>query len=177
MRRRRGACRRTVGGLGHDVQVAQPDAFFDREFSQHFVTVVAVATAVDFATMGEAIGRPIIEDDVEPSNWVMGSIGRAIPAADYVHSINWLHAWSRRLQAWWDDFDLLVSPVIAVPPPPIGWLSDPDLGTERLTSIIQFTPQFNISGQPAISFRCTGAQTDCRSGCSSSGRSTTRHCS
>ena len=113
--------------------------------------MVAVATAVDFSTMGAAIGRPITEDDVEPSNWVMGSIGRAIPGADYVHSINWLHAWSRRLQAWWEDFDLLVSPVIAVPPPPIGWLSDPDLGTERLTSIIQFTPQFNMSGQPAMS--------------------------
>ena len=137
--------------LGHDVEVARPDAFFDPEFSHHFVTIVAVATAVDFATMGEAIGRPIVEHDVEPSNWLMGSIGRAIPAADYVHSINWVHAWSRRLQAWWDDFDLLVTPVIAVPPPPIGWLSDPELGTERLTSILQFTAQFNVSGQPAIS--------------------------
>ena len=49
------------------------------------------------------------------------------------------------------DFDVLVSPVIAVPPPPIGWLSDPELGTERLTSILQFTAQFNVSGQPAVS--------------------------
>ena len=55
------------------------------------------------------------------------------------------------MHAWWDDFDVLVSPVIAVPPPPIGWLSDPELGTERLTSILQFTAQFNVSGQPAMS--------------------------
>lgn len=137
--------------LGHDVEIAQPDAFFDDEFARHFVTIVAVATAVDFATMGASIGRPITEGDVEASNWLMGSIGRAIPAADYVHSINWVHSWSRRLQAWWDDFDLLVTPVIAVPPPPIGWLSDPELGTERLTSILQFTAQFNVSGQPAMS--------------------------
>ena len=47
--------------LGHDVEVAQPDAFFDAEFSRHFVTIVAVATAIDFATMGDAIGRPIVE--------------------------------------------------------------------------------------------------------------------
>lgn len=46
---------------------------------------------------------------------------------------------------------MLVSPVIAVPPPPIGWLSDPELGTERLTGILQFTAQFNVSGQPAMS--------------------------
>jgi amidase len=137
--------------LGHDVDVAQPDAFFDEEFSRHFVTIVAVATAVDFVNMGHTIGRPIGEGDVEASNWLMGSIGRSISAADYIASVNWVHAWSRRLQAWWDEFDVLVSPVIAVPPPPIGWLSDPEHGTERLTSILQFTAQFNVSGQPAVS--------------------------
>ena len=137
--------------LGHHVEVAQPDAFFDEEFSRHFVTIVAVATAVDFVNMGDAIGRPIGEDDVEASNWSMGSIGRSVSAADYIASVNWVHAWSRRLQAWWDDFDVLVSPVIAVPPPPLGWLSDPEHGTERLTSILQFTAQFNVSGQPAVS--------------------------
>jgi amidase len=137
--------------LGHEVELAQPAAFFDDEFSRHFVTIVAVATAIDFDTIGETIGRPVEEDDVEASNWVMGSIGRSVTAAAYVHSVNWVHAWSRRLQAWWDDFDVLVTPVIAVPPPPIGWLSDPELGTERLTSILQFTAQFNASGQPAVS--------------------------
>jgi amidase len=137
--------------LGHDVEVAQPGAFFDEEFSRHFVTIVAVATAVDFVNMGDAIGRPIGEGDVEASNWLMGSIGRSISAADYIASVNWVHAWSRRLHAWWDDFDVLVSPVIAVPPPPLGWLSDPEHGTERLTSILQFTAQFNVSGQPAVS--------------------------
>jgi amidase len=137
--------------LGHDVSMAQPDAFFDDDFARHFVTIVAVATAVDFVNMGESIGRPIVEDDVEASNWIMGSIGKAVSGADYIASVNWVHAWSRRLQAWWHDFDVLVSPVIAVPPPPIGWLSDPELGTERLTSILQFTAQFNVSGQPAMS--------------------------
>ena len=137
--------------LGHDVEIAQPEAFFDEEFSRHFVTIVAVATAVDFANMGEAIGRPITEDDVEASNWIMGSIGGAVPAADYIASVNWVHAWSRRMHAWWDAFDVLVSPVIAIPPPPLGWLSDSELGTERLTSILQFTAQFNVSGQPAVS--------------------------
>jgi amidase len=137
--------------LGHDVEIAQPECFFDDRFSRHFVTIIAVATAIDFETIGDAIGRPVEESDVEPDNWTLASIGRAISATDYVQSINWTHAWSRRLQAWWDDFDLLVSPVIAVPPPPIGWLSDPELGTDRLTSILQFTAQFNVSGQPAIS--------------------------
>jgi amidase len=137
--------------LGHEVEIAQPAAFFDDEFSRHFVTIVAAATAVDIVNMGEAIGRPLTEEDVEASTWLMGSIGRSVSAADYIASLDWVHAWSRRMHAWWDDHDLLVSPVIAVPPPPIGWLSDPEHGTERLTSILQFTPQFNVSGQPAMS--------------------------
>jgi amidase len=136
---------------GHDVEYAQPAVLFDDQFAGHFVTIVAVATAVDFVTMGDAIGRPITEGDVEASNWVMGSIGRSVSAADYIASLNWVHAWSRRMHEWWDEFDILVSPVIAVPPPPIGWLSDPELGTERLTSILQFTAQLNLSGQPAVS--------------------------
>jgi amidase len=142
---------RLLERLGHEVEYAQPEALYDAQFSRHFVTIVAVATAVDFVNMGETIGRPITESDVEADNWVLGSIGRSVSAADYIASLNWVHAWSRRMHAWWDDFDVLVSPVIAVPPPPIGWLSDPEHGTERLTSILQFTAQFNVSGQPAVS--------------------------
>ena len=107
----------------------------------------------------------------------MGSLGAAVPAADYIASVNWVHAWSRRMHAWWDDFDVLVSPVIAVPPPPIGWLSDPELGTERLTSILQFTAQFNTSGQPAMSLPLHWSPDGPPGGaCSSSDRSTTRRC-
>ncbi|MGB0113017.1 MAG: amidase, partial [Ilumatobacteraceae bacterium] len=138
-------------GLGHDVEIAQPDAFFDEEFSQHFVTIVAVGTASDLTAISAVIGREVTETDVEMSNWLMASLGRAVTGEQYLASINWLHAWTRRLMAWWESFDLLVSPVIAVPPPPIGWLSDPELGTDRLTSILQFTAQFNVSGQPAMS--------------------------
>jgi amidase len=137
--------------LGHGVEVAQPDALYDEAFSRYFVTIVAVATALDLQNIGELIGREITEDDVEPSNWLMASIGRSVSATDYVAAINWVHEWSRRLHAWWEEFDVLVTPVIAVPPPPIGWLSDPEEGTARLTSILQFTPQFNVSGQPAMS--------------------------
>lgn len=138
-------------GLGHHVEIAQPEAFFDPGFSRHFVTIVAVANAVDLVAIGDAIGRPVTEGDVEHDTWAMGSIGRSVSGADYIASVNWIHQWSRRLQAWWNDFDVLVSPVIATPPPPIGWLSDPEHGTERLTSILQFTAQFNMSGQPAVS--------------------------
>ncbi len=142
---------RLLEGLGHRVEIAQPDALYDEQFARNFVTVVAVATALDLHNVAEIIGREVTEDDVEPSNWVMAALGGSVSATDYVTAVNWIHRWSRRLQAWWEDFDVLVTPVIAVPPPPIGWLSDPDEGTDRLVSILQFTSQFNVSGQPAMS--------------------------
>jgi len=137
--------------LGHRVEIAQPPEFFDDRFAHHFVTILAAATANDFEALGGVLGRPLTKDDVEPDNWAMAEIGGAVPAATYLTSVDWMHAWSRRLQAWWNEFDVLVSPVIAVPPPEIGWLRDPEHGTERLTQILQFTAQFNVSGQPAVS--------------------------
>ena len=48
--------------------------------------------------------------------------------------------------ARWCGFDLLLTPVIAIPPPPIGWLDG-----SNIRDVMQFTSQFNITGQPAIS--------------------------
>jgi amidase len=139
--------------LGHRVEVTQPAAFREQEFPDHFITILAASTATDFATWGEAIGRPLTSDDVEPANWLFNEIGATIPAATYLASVQWTHAWQRRLASWWadDGFDILVTPALAVPPPEIGWLSNPELGTERLTDILLFTAQFNVGGQPAVS--------------------------
>lgn len=137
--------------LGHTVEVAQPPAFGTDELSQYFITIIAASLAADLAALGALTGHEFTADDLEPDNWFMAEIGRSVTAADYLNAVAFVHAWSRQIHAWWDDFDILVSPVIAVPPPPIGWLRDPEQGTERLTSILQFTPQFNMTGQPAMS--------------------------
>ena len=52
---------------------------------------------------------------------------------------------------WWNEFDILLTPVLAEPPPKLGELRDPKLGTKRLRAMLLFTAQFNITGQPAIS--------------------------
>lgn len=94
---------------------------------------------------------PFTADELEPANRALAEIGRATPASEYLGSVSWLQAWTRRHHAWWDDFDVLVSPVLNVPPPELGWLSDPDEGSGRLTRVLRFTPQLNVSGQPAAS--------------------------
>jgi amidase len=63
---------------------------------------------------------------------------------------------TRRAAEWWaGGFDLLLTPTMAVPPPPLGAMAnDPE---NPLTPIVAATPSavftagFNTTGQPAIS--------------------------
>jgi amidase len=58
--------------------------------------------------------------------------------------------------SWWHPadgshgFDLLLTPVLAGPPPRLGELSGPG-GGRRVGELMLFTAQFNVTGQPAIS--------------------------
>jgi len=56
--------------------------------------------------------------------------------------------------AIFSDHDVILSPVVAAPPPPIGFL-DGRLGFDvlmaRLTDYVQFTSLYNLAGNPAIS--------------------------
>jgi amidase len=143
--------------LGHLVSAEYPAAMADDRFTDTFTTVVAASVAHDLDTWGRLIGRDIDADDVEERNWMFATIGRSITAPQYLDAVRWQQAWSRRMASWWrnsvdpNGFDLLCCPVLNGPPPPIGWLSDPIEGLGRVTDLMQYTAQFNVTGQPAIS--------------------------
>src|SRR5262249_54431976 len=55
---------------------------------------------------------------------------------------------------WWDDHDLLLTPTLGEPPVPLGTFHTPDdpiLGFIKAGEFVPFTPEFNVTGQPAIS--------------------------
>ncbi len=142
--------------LGHDVDESSPSAMADEGFQDRFVTVLAAHTAHDFRLMEGQLGRPIQEGDLEPDNVFFGELGKAVSAADYLLTLTAQSAWVREIMAWWYPadgsvgHDLLLTPVIATPPPPIGYLAGPE-GGMRVRELLQFTAQFNVTGQPAIS--------------------------
>jgi amidase len=148
---------RLLEDLGHDVAIAHPDAL-----DEHFVmvggfsTVVSSWTAKSLRHWGEVIGRPVTEKDVEAGTWRVAQQGEAVGAAEYLAAIERLQAWSRRMARWWtEDFDLLVTPTIALPPPLLGTIKADAAGDDAARStmfgLISFTPQFNVTGQPAMS--------------------------
>ncbi len=140
-----------LDSLGHTVESDSPNGLFDDDLFEHFKIVMASNEAHSVSKLSEAIGRTFEADDMEADTRALVELGRSYTASDYLASVEWFHLYTRRIAEWWTEFDILLTPVIAEPPPKLGELRDPGLGTKRLREILLFTAQFNITGQPAIS--------------------------
>ncbi|MHB8189071.1 MAG: amidase [Ferrimicrobium sp.] len=138
---------------GHRVEAVWPRALAEAEFQEYFLNVVVGSIAAQIASLSRLLGREIALEELEPDNQLLVRKGRELPAWRYVESVDWLQGFGRRLMSFWSEegYDLLVTPVIAQPPPPLGYLADPVLGLDRQLEYLGFTAQFNVSGQPAIS--------------------------
>jgi amidase len=141
--------------LGHEVSESHPAALDDHEALRQTILVVSAWTARDLDYWMERTGRTIGENDVEPMIWALAEMGRPLAAADYIKSATLMQLWARRIAAWWNDFDLLVTPTIPDPPPPLGEFdAQPDAplaGFARGGHFVMFTMPYNVTGQPAVS--------------------------
>jgi amidase len=148
---------RLLASLGHLVEEAHPAALDETEYLTHFGAVVTTHAHAALQDIGRLLGRELTQHEVEPWTWANANRGRSLSAGQYVAALTWLQAWSRRVAQWWaDGFDLLVTPTLATPPPQLGELVAAAADTvrivaKRLYELMQFTPQYNITGQPAIS--------------------------
>jgi amidase len=144
---------RLLESLGHEVEMAHPASLGEPEFRRHFIVVVATAVAVALTEWSHLLGREIPVEEYEPVNSLLATLGRSTSGPDYLESLLWLEGFRRRTIAFWSEqgFDLLCTPVLAQPPARLGELSDPVLGVARENATLQFTGQFNVSGQPAAS--------------------------
>ena len=135
-----------LGELGHDVLEATPPWQSD-EMILDFVRVwqVAPATAgIDDLSLLEPINRMLAEDAL------------ATPSPAHELAILQLQQLARRVVAFWNDVDVLLTPTLAMLPVPIGWTyeetdGDPHLAFARQTLFTPFTPLVNVTGQPAAS--------------------------
>jgi amidase len=140
-----------LDSLGHHVDAAiLPDL---DGYGQHAMLLGAVC-ARHVARWGSVLGRPLGEDDLEPMTWLTASGGGAMSATAFLAAQEAAQQWAARVRAWWDHHDVLLTPTMAIAPPPLGQLSPTTelgaliLGQAQLTA---FTMPFNITGQPAIS--------------------------
>jgi len=142
--------------LGHEVVDSHPAALDERELVTHYVNIVAGNVGQAIVSWGETIGREIEEKDIEPLTWALAQRGRTLTAQEFLATLDYVHAFGRRVASWWEEgFDLLLTPTTAQPAPELGQLvSTPE---EPLKAYLLsapygvFTLPHNISGQPGIS--------------------------
>jgi len=139
--------------LGHHVEPGGPAAMFEPEIARYFNAIIAADTAVTMQAFEMLLGRAIGDDEIEPRNAAYRRAGRQLSASDYLGARAWLGMWARRMAGWWTSHDLLLTPTLGAPPPALGWFTEagPEEEGARVASFIPYTPQFNMTGQPAIS--------------------------
>jgi amidase len=148
---------RLLESLGHRVEESYPAAFDEiHENTAHFSTLLMSWVAATLDELGEQTGTTVGPGAVEGLTWTFATMGRGITAAQYIQTVDWLHAFTRRMASWWEDgFDVLLTPTLAGPPPRLGELvppaDNPLAASEKAFALIPFTAQFNITGQPAMS--------------------------
>jgi amidase len=90
-----------------------------------------------------------------PLNRELAETARKTSAADYGRAVTELQATARRIVAFWGEFDIVLTPTLALPPVQIGWQHEGVDGAfeqlHRNTLFTPFTAVANLTGLPAIS--------------------------
>jgi amidase len=140
--------------LGHHVVEASPDLDHER-ITQCVISLIAASTAAQVDYWANRSGRAPTEDILEPYTWALYQAGQGRLAPDYILAVQHLQRVSRDIARFLLDYDVLLTPTLAEPPPPIGSFDptpgNPLQGLYRAATFMPFTPIANITGQPAMS--------------------------
>jgi amidase len=139
-----------LAGLGHDVvEVPHPVAdSFGPDFLRYWGLLAGLTRAAGTVQHGRGFGAQL-----EPFTRELERVARQ-QAALMPGSLRRLRALARDHESTYDVCDVLLSPVLAEPPVPLGHLGpdvDPRTHLLRVLRYVSFTPLQNVSGSPAIS--------------------------
>jgi amidase len=140
--------------LGHEVVEDSP-ALPSPDSLDVFLQVFGPGIALGIGFGERLAGRPPDEDEIEPMSRVVLELARALPSTGYLTAVAQLQLLARGTVAFFADYDLLLTPVLAARPLPIGELhgcgDEPLADLHRSGRFAPYTALFNVTGQPAIS--------------------------
>lgn len=143
--------------MGHRVEPARPEAEH-RAMMEAWTDIVACGTALTVRTELAMLGRDLRDDDIE--GVTRGAIAHAatIDGAGYLMAIGTIHRYGRQMAAFFQEWDILLTPALAEPPAVIGRFDhrtedylDFRLGPGRCFDYSPYCAAFNATGQPAMS--------------------------
>src|SRR3984893_7071125 len=140
--------------LGHEVDVLDPPwqqeglrEIFGAVFSNH------IALSIHYS--GMIAGRDPVAEDMEPMSWAIFKMVEKMNAVQGLGAAVQLQGFARKLVAFLEGYDALLTPALAERPLPLGSLDTaaprPMETFTRSGLFTPFTPVFNATGQPAIS--------------------------
>jgi amidase len=166
---------RLLETLGHDVEEAAPD-LDGQAVAKAYLTMYFGHVAADLAWVESLRGPEAACNEVELTTRVLGLIGNAISAAEFVRSKQTWHSFSMAMARFHERYDLYLIPTMAYPPVRVGSLKPSateqllmkavtaagagklllaagivdQLATKNLSKT-PFTQLANLTGQPAMS--------------------------
>jgi amidase len=91
---------------------------------------------------------------LEPLNAAFARRAAETTSAEYVRAVVRLQAYARRFAAFCAEADLVLTPTLATPPVPVGFVPEPEDPWEQFARAAAFTPftaAVNLAGLPAVS--------------------------
>lgn len=138
--------------LGHIVEETQPvhDA---AALGKAQIVILSSHSANALQMHAEATGRTLSQEDVEKVTWFMVEASRGWSAVDFANAQVVQHQQARIVANLYEDFDVIIEPVMGVPPIELGQLNmdSDDLATYNsiISRVAGFTGIYNMTGQPS----------------------------
>ncbi|MBB6453286.1 amidase [Salirhabdus euzebyi] len=140
--------------LGHEVEFAAP-AFNFHQFAEHFITVWIASGSVVIKHLAQLVGKEPSPENLEMLSYNVYELGNKLTASQYEEARVFLQTEARKLHAFHEKYDVLITPVLNKIPIPIGSLRNRDNPIhdmlDTMTNIVSFTQMANVTGQPAMS--------------------------
>ncbi|MDY7228950.1 amidase [Hyalangium rubrum] len=145
---------RMCASLGHDVIEAVP-----QYSTEALDAACAVLWTSGFAAWVDSVsamlGHTLGQDSFEASTWATVQHGRTVKGSEVQNALGMLNPISRAVGRFFAEYDVLLTPTLAVPPFRLGYLDgNAPLSYmeffQRQAAICPFTVLFNATGQPAM---------------------------
>jgi amidase len=161
--------------LGHQVVEAAP-RIDGQAFARAFLTMVCAETRAGIADAERLMGCKATAAGFEPQTWSLALLGDQFSAGDLAAALELMKVAGRQVGRFFKDYDILLTPTLAMPPVRIGALqpkskdlmamkvlgrlnagkllrtfADIDALAAETFAFMPFPPLFNATGQPAMS--------------------------
>ena len=139
-------------GLGHDVEEADP-GWEPGYAALALRTYMGASTAYLIERRLEELGRDLADDDIEPFTRQGLEQLEEVTPVDVIRAEAAMSDAQREMSAFFESFDLALTPTLTRPPAELGYLdtADPVSFGARAGEFAILTAPYNVSGHPAIS--------------------------